>query len=194
MVQSAWHEHGAVDSEDLVWHTRRELSKESVSSRRAMNRRRLEPLLALVVVAVACGRAPPGPVVTTCPAGTVRAADACVDLATDPANCGAVGNRCATDQVCSAGACAQTDARCPMGLTACGSGTAAVCVDLASDSLNCGACGTACVAGRRCSDGACQLECPEPLVVCGSGGGAFCTNTTVDGANCGACGNACPPG
>ena len=42
-----------------------------------------------------------------CPGGAARCGTACVDVASDRANCGACGNACAANQVCSAGVCQQ---------------------------------------------------------------------------------------
>lgn len=41
-----------------------------------------------------------------CPAGQKRCGNRCVNLQTDPANCGACGNACGAGQTCTAGACA----------------------------------------------------------------------------------------
>lgn len=71
----------------------------------------------------------------------------CVDLSSDPQNCGSCGTSC--------GACICTSGFCegPPGLTFC-SGTGA-CANLRTDPSNCGLCGHACVAGQRCVSGVC---------------------------------------
>jgi hypothetical protein len=77
----------------------------------------------------------------------------CVDLLTDPANCGACGVSCGADP-CVGGVCtpaqpAAVDCA-AQGLTDCGG----FCVNLTTDPLNCGACGTVCDTGV-CTGGAC---------------------------------------
>ncbi|HUB09402.1 MAG TPA: choice-of-anchor D domain-containing protein [Myxococcales bacterium] len=68
---------------------------------------------------------------------------ACVDLQTDPENCGSCGTACPTGQ-CSGGEC----------LSSCGGAQ----VDLDSDPDNCGACGTACGSCTQgCLSGACGV-------------------------------------
>src|SRR5258708_3970511 len=49
----------------------------------------------------------PVPDAGTCTNGT-RCAGKCVDVESDPANCGRCGNACQANQVCSNGACART--------------------------------------------------------------------------------------
>jgi choice-of-anchor A domain-containing protein len=77
---------------------------------------------------------------------------ACVETATDAANCGACGNACASGSTCSGGICSACDG------TLCGGS----CVATATDAANCGACGNACAAGSTCSAGACTS--PNPPV------------------------------
>ena len=79
-----------------------------------------------------------------CSASTTRCGASCVDLRSDPRNCGTCGVTCTAGLVCSAGTCAPS---CPTGQMAC-SGR---CVTLSSDNGNCGACGTTCAAGQLCS-------------------------------------------
>ena len=75
----------------------------------------------------------------------------CVDsFATDPANCGACGVRCAPRADGGVPACAQGVCvhRCAPGLVACG---AALCVDPSGPRYNCAECGNVCAAGFVCS-------------------------------------------
>jgi YVTN family beta-propeller protein len=76
----------------------------------------------------------------TCPSGETLCNGACIDLAVDPANCGACGGACNAGDSCRTG----------------------LCVALATDRLNCGAVGRACLPGESCLSGACtslQVAC-----------------------------------
>jgi hypothetical protein len=79
--------------------------------------------------------------------------DGCVNLSSDPVNCGACGRTCEPGDVCSEGIC------CPSGHTACGG----VCVNLQSNNNNCGICGRTCLASGigvcSCVAGACNGIC-----------------------------------
>ncbi len=109
----------------------------------------------------------------------------CVDLAADPANCGACGNVCEAGASCSAGRCRTSCAE--PAPTDCGTG----CVDVARDPLNCGACGTACDEGSVCSQASCQSQCSGAYADrCGQA----CVDLRSDPAHCGACGHACKGG
>jgi hypothetical protein len=122
-----------------------------------------------------------------CPEGQTRCDDECVDLQTDPLNCGACSLPCASElgaSTCIEGTCA-----CSPGTTRCDD----VCVNTARDPLNCGACGSECLDDTECVDGACaaaQTACPQDQTRCGDA----CVDTTSDSANCSACGLACPAG
>jgi uncharacterized protein (TIGR02266 family) len=107
--------------------------------------------------------------------------DTCVAVASDPANCGSCGNRCAAGTVCSAGTCADS---CAAGLTNC----VGACVDTATSADHCGGCGNTCTAGEECTGGSCS---------CGGGTtdcSGVCIETRSDPANCGGCGTTCPSG
>lgn len=133
----------------------------------------------VVAVLTACGGGGGGE--PACPAGQDRCGDACVDLATDEAHCGACATSCAATQVCAGGACG-----CQAGLSPCGTS----CVDLSSSAEHCGACGTACLAGAACTGGLCHAVCSPPEVACG----LACADLSSDAASCGRCGRACAPG
>ncbi len=94
--------------------------------------------------------------------GTCCADGSCVDIATDPENCGACGTSC-HGQVCVGGTCllAACDFKSQNGfcgtagdLTSLCCGTD--CVDTATDNDNCGRCGLVCRGGESCQDGTCQ--------------------------------------
>jgi hypothetical protein len=106
-----------------------------------------------------------------CP-GSVACGEACVDLTSDGANCGACGRACAAGARCQEGAC-----------EACAAVCGGECTDLRSDSYNCGACGNACAPDRTCTSGVC-VRCPT---LCGGS----CADLTTSGSDCGACGHAC---
>ena len=156
-----------------------------------------------------------------CPGGTVACRGACVNLQSDPANCGKCGVACKPGDVCTAGQCR---VGCPAGTTAC----SGACVNLSSDSNNCGSCGTKCKPGSVCVAGACSGGCtPSPekcdgkdndcdgkvdegslcpsgqtcsAGVCKSTGscgpgltscGGMCVTTLFSSRHCGGCGKAC---
>jgi len=108
--------------------------------------------------------------------GCTRCGDSCVDLATDPENCGACGVVVGSLASCVAGA-----VTCNAGTTSCSD----ACTDLSTDPDNCGACGVAVPAGRTCSSG--EPVCAIPLTSCG----AACVDTSSDTNNCGACSHEC---
>ena len=132
---------------------------------------------------------------TTCAAGEICAASACVascgtgladcggsctNLSTDEANCGACGSTCGAGEVCIAGSCSFS---CPGSLSNCGGS----CIDTDIDPANCGGCGTTCAAGEICAGGSCSLACPSGQTNCSG----ICSDTSFDPANCGACGVTC---
>lgn len=105
----------------------------------------------------------------------------CVDLESDPANCGACGNACLAGQICNNGTCG-----CPAGLVLCGT----QCLNALSDNQNCGGCGHACPPGTVCLQGTSVVSCPVGETNCGG----QCSNTLSDPLNCGSCGHVCSAG
>ncbi|MBI5531166.1 MAG: hypothetical protein HY898_00520 [Deltaproteobacteria bacterium] len=118
-----------------------------------------------------------------CPAGDTLCGVECVDLETDPSNCGGCGVACQASDVCGNGSCATW---CPSGTSNC----AGKCVATEVDPSNCGGCGKTCKPGELCSSGACALTCQQGLTDCNG----TCVNLSTDNANCGQCGQACPTG
>ena len=117
-----------------------------------------------------------------CDKGLMLCGTACVDLRSDPGNCGTCEMACATGEVCSLGLCSATG--CATGLMDCGG----ACVDTGSDPANCGGCGTVCTGGTICSGGSCV--CAGGLRDCGG----TCADVTPDPMNCGDCAVACAAG
>ncbi len=109
-------------------------------------------------------------------------AGTCVDLASDPGNCGECGNACAG--TCQGGACLTGLSGCGVGYILCND----VCVDPTSDPNHCGECNNACAGA--CQSGGCIAD-PGP---CGAGQSVCpdgCRNLQLDHDNCGECGNGC---
>lgn len=100
----------------------------------------------------------------TCPRGTVDCEGQCVDLDSDPLNCGGCGQPCDLETTGLEGAgCVSGRCGCPPDAPDLCSGA---CVDFDSDPASCGTCGRACEAGQECASGTCQpLECPGDLVI-----------------------------
>ncbi len=118
---------------------------------------------------------------TCCPIG-------CVDLITDPDNCGECRNRCAIGEICERGRCGNPECNPPCGssMLCCGGG----CVDHLNDEQNCGYCDEVCQDGVQCVSGICLCGtriCPMDQQCCGGA----CVNLDTDPSNCGRCGNSC---
>ncbi len=109
-----------------------------------------------------------------CPGG-------CVNLSSDPNNCGSCGITCGAGGACTDGTCI-----CVGGLSICGLG----CVNLQTSDSNCGRCGQSCFSGATCMAGVCT--CPgSGLTACGYDG---CVDLQTSASDCGSCGNSCGPG
>lgn len=122
-------------------------------------------------------------VVVECLDDETACGTSCVDLSSNPQNCGACGNVCEDGATCQGGVC--SGGSCPPGLAECfGS-----CVDLLSSWDNCGGCGNICYEGT-CVQGVCTAQvCPPGTVDCFG----VCTDIGWDPANCGGCGFVCGP-
>lgn len=118
-----------------------------------------------------------------CAAGRLDCGGTCVEVQSDPNNCGKCANACPANQVCSKGACG---AGCAAGLTKCG----AACVDITGSQANCGTCGNTCPADQSCWQSACI--CPTGQATCGANGA--CVDVLSSTTNCGKCGTKCATG
>jgi hypothetical protein len=120
-----------------------------------------------------------------CPQGEADCDGRCVDLMTDPRNCGACGAAVGLLEVCAA-----ATATCAPGIASCD----ATCTDTARDPDNCGDCGVPCLAEQYCTtEGGttgCTDACPAGFTPCDRA----CVDPLADRFNCGACGVACAPG
>ncbi|MHB8418941.1 MAG: hypothetical protein ACYDCL_12760 [Myxococcales bacterium] len=108
----------------------------------------------------------------TCPldagSGTIcseNGAAACVDVASDPQNCGHCGSPCnPPTTACASGQCA-----CPGQDQLCGAAGAQACVSLTTDPLNCGSCGYDCsvsyAADAGCNQGSCGCSDVQTLCI-----------------------------
>ncbi len=130
--------------------------------------------------------------IAACAAGELRCGDACVQPQTDPAHCGACGNRCTLSNAtatCTDGACRVL--ACTEGFADCDSTATNGCEQpTRSDNAHCGACRNACTQGRFCVEGVCA--CPSGQTFCTDA--MACLNLQRDNNHCGACGNACNGG
>src|SRR5690606_34574007 len=132
---------------------------------------------------IGCDGTPPAPdagpdvdgQVAECAGGAERCGNACVDVTSDPANCGACGNACGAGEACVDGACGGVG--CPATQILCGG----ACVDTTTDRHHCGACDAACADGEICAGGSCELSCPAGQTVCDGA----CVATDSDPVHCG---------
>lgn len=114
-----------------------------------------------------------------CHQGRRACGESCVDLQSDPSNCGECGEVCGDSEPnCAAGRCVADCgplARCD-----------GACVSLASDPDHCGSCDRQCGEDApSCSAGECVATCEEPCE------GGACPNLQSDPSHCGACFFAC---
>jgi len=136
-----------------------------------------------------------GACVATCPTGTTRCGERCVDTATHAEHCGGCDRPCRLPGVevaaCTAGTC--TVIRCATDAGDCNGMASDGCEqDLSSSLEHCGACGRACRfanATARCEGGMCRMgACDEGWADCDGNPATGCeVNLRVDPTNCGAC-------
>lgn len=110
-----------------------------------------------------------------CGAGLTFYEGKCLNLQSDPNNCGDIGNTCdtSTGDPCYQGQCVDF---CPdTGASADCDGT---CTNLSNDFYNCGACGHSCASttgdSRACSEGQCKVTCDGKICVAPEHGVATC--------------------
>jgi len=114
-----------------------------------------------------CVRNPDTQVVAcACPPGQALCGDRCVNLGSDPDNCGGCGVNCTFDNkdrgygFCKFGACEHS---CMEGWGDCNANPGDGCdTNFDSDPRNCGGCGIACAVGQPCVAGRCAVEPCEP--------------------------------
>jgi hypothetical protein len=116
-----------------------------------------------------------------CPPQSLSCGGACVQVMTDPSNCGGCGHVCPAGNFCQNGGCmvdpAMDASTCTPDGVPCGSG-----IQCCSGSCFAGKCGPAPTDSGTCG--------PPPLMQCGP----TCTNVMSDPTNCGTCGHFCPSG
>jgi len=130
-----------------------------------------------------------------CTPGLTLCGTSCVDINSDPYNCGSCGKTCGTlDPSCSAGKCSTLG--CASGLKGCSPTTnpknLTACADETSDPKNCGGCNNACNPGEICSASACEtFVYASASWECGLGNALtkFCPNYKI----CVGASVACPP-
>ncbi len=146
----------------------------------------------------------PGGAAVTCACGQFRACTApsvcamsggqfqCVDILTDPMNCGTIGHACASGETCSGGSCGcgGPGMLCAAGQSCCagaccdGECCGGLCTNTTSDPANCGGCGTAC--------GDSAPNCQDSTCVCGTGTDAMsCTAPAAGNPGESCCDDAC---
>jgi hypothetical protein len=111
-----------------------------------------------------------------CGQGRASCGGVCIDILTDPANCGGCGGLCAASEACVGGAClmisgpSQADVCAVQGLVDCGGYCGA---DAGGGGGGCLALGSACTyAVDECCGGAClygMCQCSPPRDVCANG-------------------------
>jgi hypothetical protein len=149
------------------------------------------------------------PFVVCCGASATGTKGKCVDIETDPNNCGRCGEVCEAGKVCTKGAvtgrcCVLEYGACQRESDCCKNNMCCegTCVYDQDASANCGVCGRACKQGEACCNydcvnlqrdfehcGTCKNICPPEKPECCGG---RCMDVKRDRKNCGKCGNQCP--
>ncbi len=115
--------------------------------------------------------------------------DTCLDVSTDPHNCGKCDKKCNANQICESGECKDAEISCDTeeGMIACWG----ECVQSYTDKDNCGECGHACDEGLVCAQGECTIDCADDETVCKLEDKQYCAKLAEDPQNCGTCGHVC---
>lgn len=145
----------------------------------------------------------------SCPSGSAFCQDACLDVLTDPTNCGKCGNVCPSlpnsSPTCSLGTCGYV---CNPGFIDCDLNPANGCeVSVLNDLQNCGSCGAVCLNPinypgpggflpfqSACINGVCSYGCVSGAANCTGPdeyGNPCPIELEIDASNCGSCGNVC---
>ncbi|MBM4776909.1 MAG: hypothetical protein GQE15_04325, partial [Archangiaceae bacterium] len=122
----------------------------------------------------------------TCAGSLAACGTMCLDLQTDPNNCGRCGQTCSGAQVCINGTCAVLPSDCTQPGATCGAGF--FCDPIArSCRIGCRL-NTDCPTGATCNAAMNQCSCPSAQHTCGQ----TCVSDTAV-TSCGTSCNACPP-
>ena len=119
-----------------------------------------------------------------------------IDSLNDPANCGACGKVCNSDNgtpTCKSGNCGIV---CNSGYLNCNGGLTDGCeIDTMTNPQHCGGCGKVCNSANgtpSCSGGACKIQCNAGFADCNHDASDGCeVNLQNDVNNCSACGGVC---
>ena len=107
-----------------------------------------------------------GPSLQPCPGNRIQCEGKCLDITSDPRNCGACGISCLVPNAavgCSGGVCSLID--CMPGYDSCDLRRDTGCETFVrTDPGNCGGCKRRCPVGEACVDGTCTVLTAEPLV------------------------------
>ena len=134
-----------------------------------------------------------GMILTCADAGLADCGGVCVDVLSDPYNCGGCGGVCGLGWSCINAVCLGEAPPAGVSLVDCAAqgliDCGGFCTDLSVDSANCGACGNSCALGGYCTGGVCAgLVCFGDLIDCGTG---YCVDLNSSPFHCGGCGNFC---
>jgi hypothetical protein len=147
-------------------------------------------------VAPGCGAGP------ACASGQTCCNNTCVDVTSDPRNCGRCGALCRPGTMCAGGVCTIGPVGCGGG-PPCGAGQSCcgdACVTVGTDINHCGMCGRACPTPPNTNVVCAAVTCGVRVCVAGT---ADCNGTAADGCevflatdtnHCGRCGNRCAAG